>query len=329
MINPIISICIPTYNRATNLKETLNSIVSQSRFQETEDVEIVILDNGSTDNTSKVIDDFEKKYYRKITRCYNENNDMFLDLEKLFSLGKGVFLKFNNDTLKHNNGSLDKMIQIICECQKDGTIPFFSTGVLKTEKNILCNTLDSFVGIVSYWSTWTGAFGIWKEDFQHFEDFSRHKRLQILQTDVLFRLINTNKAVLINCERLFITLPLEKKGGYDLITVFLDNYIFLLAEQVRNKALSEKTFSKERRKLLFRFICPWLINIKINPEKYYFTANNSFRRIFSHYKQDFLTLVIYIVYFNLALYFNLAKKSMSKYFSKQPSSLHTIFSYIL
>ena len=85
MINPIISICIPTYNRATNLKETLNSIVSQSRFQETEDVEIVILDNGSTDNTSKVIDDFEKKYCRKITRCYNENNDIFLDLEKLFS----------------------------------------------------------------------------------------------------------------------------------------------------------------------------------------------------------------------------------------------------
>lgn len=310
------SICIPTYNRVENLKDTILSIVTQRRFTETSDVEIVILDNGSTDYTSKLLEEFAEAYGEKLRWYHNEKNDMYLDLEKLFSFGKGNFLKFNNDTLKHIDGSLDKMIQTICDCEKNRYIPFFSTGELHIEKNIVCNTLDSFVETVSYLSGWMGAFGIWKDDFIHFEDFSRYIHLQLPQVDILFRQIVSQRAVLVNNEVLFISVGPIKKGGYDFLTVFLDNYIFILTEQLNKNTLSEKRFKAEKRKLLLHFIRPWLVNIKINPETYYFGYKNSFRRIFGYYRKDILTLISFLIYHNLSLYYNFGKKIIYTLLSK-------------
>ena len=48
---PIVSICIPTLNRGDFISETLDSITSQI----TNDIEIIILDGGSTDNTKEVV----------------------------------------------------------------------------------------------------------------------------------------------------------------------------------------------------------------------------------------------------------------------------------
>jgi glycosyltransferase involved in cell wall biosynthesis len=51
MTAPQLSICIATYNRAAFIGETLESIISQL----TDDVEIVIVDGASTDNTEDVV----------------------------------------------------------------------------------------------------------------------------------------------------------------------------------------------------------------------------------------------------------------------------------
>ena len=45
----LLSICIPTYNRENDLKNMLNSIKSNN------DIEIVICDDGSTDNTKELV----------------------------------------------------------------------------------------------------------------------------------------------------------------------------------------------------------------------------------------------------------------------------------
>jgi abequosyltransferase len=53
-----LSICIPTLNRGRFIGETLESIVSQA----TDEVEIVVVDGGSTDNTSEVVAGFKQKF---------------------------------------------------------------------------------------------------------------------------------------------------------------------------------------------------------------------------------------------------------------------------
>ncbi len=57
MTNPLLSICIATYNRAGYIGETLESIIPQV----TEEVEVVIVDGASTDHTSTVVKRYADK----------------------------------------------------------------------------------------------------------------------------------------------------------------------------------------------------------------------------------------------------------------------------
>jgi len=57
----ILSICVPTYNRCCYLRESLTSILSSAKGYE-EKIQIIILDNASTDDTKIVVEEFQKIY---------------------------------------------------------------------------------------------------------------------------------------------------------------------------------------------------------------------------------------------------------------------------
>ena len=62
--NPFFSIIIPTYNRGNIIKRTIHSVLSQI-FS---DFELIIVDDGSTDNTEEVVMNFKDqkiRYFRK------------------------------------------------------------------------------------------------------------------------------------------------------------------------------------------------------------------------------------------------------------------------
>lgn len=69
-MSPLLSICIPTYNRELFLKECLNSISEQ--ISKNDPIEVVISDNASTDNTSELVSSFNDKLNLKYV--INEKN---------------------------------------------------------------------------------------------------------------------------------------------------------------------------------------------------------------------------------------------------------------
>jgi len=83
---PKVSICIPTYNRKSYLKETLDSILAQTY----KNYEIVIVDDGSTDGTEEMI----KNLVLPVTYYWQENGGDAAARNKLLELAEGKYISF-------------------------------------------------------------------------------------------------------------------------------------------------------------------------------------------------------------------------------------------
>ena len=69
--DPIVSVIIPSYNRAVTVSETINSILDQQcNFA----FEIIIGDDCSTDNVREVLIKFQKEYPKQIQLIFHETN---------------------------------------------------------------------------------------------------------------------------------------------------------------------------------------------------------------------------------------------------------------
>ena len=85
----ILSICIPTYNRAATLPNCLNSILI-SKLKTNLKFEICISDNASNYNVKKIIKPFEKKLNIRLNRN-KRNLGYAVNLLKSVSMAKGEF----------------------------------------------------------------------------------------------------------------------------------------------------------------------------------------------------------------------------------------------
>ncbi len=94
--DPKVSIIIPVYNCASYLGEALESVISQTY----NDIEIIVVDDGSTDDSAKVA----KKYLGHITYLYQENAGISAALNFGISHAKGDYFAFldSDDIWKKN-----------------------------------------------------------------------------------------------------------------------------------------------------------------------------------------------------------------------------------
>jgi glycosyltransferase involved in cell wall biosynthesis len=91
MLNPLVSIIIPTYNYAHLITYTLQSVVEQSY----DHWECIIIDDGSTDNTSEVVSAFllaNPGYQISYYQCSNQGTSF--DKNKGIDLSKGKLIHF-------------------------------------------------------------------------------------------------------------------------------------------------------------------------------------------------------------------------------------------
>ncbi len=85
--NPLASIIIPTYNYAGYIKEAIDSVLN-SNFPQDE-VEIIVIDDGSTDNTGEVLSNYHDKI--KYTYQTNQGKAKATQIGIDQSLGKYIF----------------------------------------------------------------------------------------------------------------------------------------------------------------------------------------------------------------------------------------------
>ena len=86
--NVKISILTPTYNRAELLKNLYNSILKNIRFGL--DIEWLIMDDGSTDETKEVVQNLQKDF--EIKYFYQENQGKMVAINKLVEHATGDYI---------------------------------------------------------------------------------------------------------------------------------------------------------------------------------------------------------------------------------------------
>ncbi len=104
---PKISIIIPVYNTELYLKKCLDSIISQTY----QDYEVIIVNDGSTDNSQNIISEYEKKYKDKIFAYYKENEGVSIARNFGIEKSKGEFITFVDSDDYIDKYMLEKMIK--------------------------------------------------------------------------------------------------------------------------------------------------------------------------------------------------------------------------
>lgn len=88
--NPLISIGMPVYNGALFLQHALDSICSQTFA----DIELIISDNASTDDTESICRDYARKDQRIRYERLSENQGSVKNFNRLVALARGKYFKW-------------------------------------------------------------------------------------------------------------------------------------------------------------------------------------------------------------------------------------------
>jgi acetyltransferase-like isoleucine patch superfamily enzyme/glycosyltransferase involved in cell wall biosynthesis len=259
---PLLSICIPTIDRAETLNKTLLSLTSDAFFKKSNLVEIVISDNFSSDHTASVVKKYSDQFPNKIIYHRTPSNLLEGNFEIVLRKARGTFRKLQNDTFGIQPGLLEALVKIISSLQAQKPVVFLINEEPKSGEETLqqCQSMDEFLAAASYKSTWIGGFGIWAEDLNNMKDFSRAVDLKLTQTDVLLRMVAKKKNAVVIREFIQNCFWTGRKSGVNIPEVFGANYLRILKEHVTTGALSSKAYAIEKKKVLIEHTLPFVFN---------------------------------------------------------------------
>ncbi|MCM1321746.1 MAG: glycosyltransferase [Bacteroides sp.] len=253
---PILSICIPTFNRIEYLVKSIESIISSEGFNK-DDVEIVISDNASTDETQKTMLEYSEKY-SNIKYYRNEENIRDRNFPKVISEATGIYRKLCNDTLLFKKDSIRKMIDIIRSNTEEKPVIFFDN---KGNEILHVTSLEAFLYRVSFNITWIGGFGVWEDFCDGMAESIEGCDELLWQVSFLLRYIDSKKNALIVEEPYFVTQSVSRKDiSYGLYTVFYVNYLGFIRKYLEAGTISQSCYDFLEKDLLFNFFPLWMYN---------------------------------------------------------------------
>ncbi|MCI5779528.1 MAG: glycosyltransferase family 2 protein [Lentisphaeria bacterium] len=252
-----LSVCIPTYNRAGLLQQTLESIVTQDAWSRGE-TEIVVADNCSDDRTPAVVAEFTARFPDRVRAVRHiVGMDAHENFEFVMRMGQGDFLKLNNDTLAWRPGALGEFLRLLDDHPHSGVVLTPNTRMAPGYGRVAlsCGCMDEMLRQGSYFLTWIGAMCFRREAFLTLNAPSRRLDSRLTQTDMALRLAERGWPVLMDGRIFFDSLPAEKTNHRSLLYVFSENFPDMLEEYVPEK-ITRKTREQVKRSLLRDYIIP-------------------------------------------------------------------------
>lgn len=143
-IQPLVTVLVPTYNRALYLKESIDSIL----VQDYPNFEILVLDNNSTDNTSAIVSTYNDTRIKYVKN--SRNLGIIGNHNEGLRLARGEFIHlFSDDDLMASHDNLSSKVDIMMKYPAVGVV----------HSSII--TIDSDGNVIA---------GNWAESLTHWHD---------------------------------------------------------------------------------------------------------------------------------------------------------------
>ena len=123
---PLVSVYIPTYNRSSLLKRAVQSVLSQT----IKDIEVIVVDDNSTDDTHEVISKLQKSDDRVVYLKNNKNMGACFNRNRAISEARGKFVTGLDDDDFFLSMRLENFITY-WEHKKPESIALFSNKIVK------------------------------------------------------------------------------------------------------------------------------------------------------------------------------------------------------
>lgn len=288
----LVSICIPTYNRAPYLKKCLDSLVCQTEFLNG-DVEIVISDNASTDNTADIVYNYQKKY-KNIQYYKNSENCGFRNLGLAIARGNGCLRKLGNDTLIYRKGSLHYFCDIAARYHKIKPIVYFSNEIPNGTKNngnyniVTYNNFSDFLYAVSFNITWSSTFALWGEESKNVELSAIQSDSDLWHVEYTFSSL-TRKKIMILCPSRFANVQeLKIKNlSYGLYKAFYNDYLGMASQLREKNIINSECYVFLKKDLLFQFFLKWIIEWEEKNPRFKFSEHENLKElVFTSYQSE-------------------------------------------
>ena len=126
---PVVSVVIPAYNHEKFIGPAIDSVLGQSF----EDFELIVIDDGSTDNTGTIVQNYTDS---RLTYFYQENQDAFNTINRGLSLARGRYVSILNSDDIYALDRLEKLVQYsddsAAQCVFTDVIPISDEGEIFT-----------------------------------------------------------------------------------------------------------------------------------------------------------------------------------------------------
>jgi glycosyltransferase involved in cell wall biosynthesis len=272
MTKKILSIAIPTYNRAKWLKLCLENLLLQTQLY-LEEVEVTVYDNHSPDNTGEIVNEFLSRGFKFNYIVNSENIGSDANIAQCFNKANGQYVLILGDDDVLIDGSVEKIIESIKKAKVEyGAIyiraygydnnfidekPFQLLGrhkVYKSYDKFLCSCSSNMAFISSL---------VINKSIIPNVNANNFLGTALVQTYLFFEAAKSAKANLFIDEYLVAAKRIEQRD-YDVAQIFSES-LNKAFDYFVSRGMSLNAIRSINRKLLWYFFPIFLINLRTNP----------------------------------------------------------------
>lgn len=260
--SPILSICIPTWNRAKYLRSCLVAIKEQIHTINTSELELFVSDNCSEDNTKEVVNQFIQEGL-PITYNRNEANlgaaGNFLKCMQ-YASGKYILLLGDDDIL--NPDAISFLLELLRG--HDYGLVHIRMSCPIENPFVIYDDRDQFLKAISYWLTFISGNIFQRKIVSQIKSPEDYVWTHLLQMPYyIMSALSSSQNVIIYKEILKISLDGNSNGGYNFYEVFVDGYLSIWTEFLNRKEISKDVFESLKRDLYERMVFSYNLTLLI------------------------------------------------------------------